>query len=142
MSADHQIGAWPLQGMSNHRTSVGHPAPCSASFIHYGFGDRFLDRIGNDTRQRIHPFHQGTNVQRAEEVTIEPRDAAEAAEAVAQEHLHAHEPVYPRQGPDARLREEGRLCRRETAGGPFPPSRAVRGSAPPPDGRSTGEPEW
>ena len=103
MSAYHQIGSWPPKGMPDHRKRVGHPAPCGPAFIHDGFGDWFLDRIGDDTRQGIHALHQGTNVQGAEEVTIETRNAAEAAEAVSQEHLYAHKPVILRQRPEAGL---------------------------------------
>src|SRR5262249_18503487 len=137
MPAYHQIGSRPTKDMLDHRKRIGHLAPCSPAFIHDGFGDWFLDRIGNDTRQGIHALHQGTYVQRSEEVTIETRYTAEAAVAIGQKHLHAHDVLYlmPR-------REAGTQNPHETVGGPFRPSHATRVVGHSPDRQSTGEPEW
>src|SRR5262245_61632554 len=103
MSAYHQIRSWPPKGVPDHRKRVGHPAPCGPAFRHNGFGDWFLDWIGDDTRQCIDALNQGTNIQGAEEVTIETRNTAKAAEAVGQEHVHAHDLLCLRQRPAARL---------------------------------------
>src|SRR5262249_16116555 len=82
MPAYHQISLWPSKGMPKHGKRIGHPAPCGSAFIHDGFGDWFLDWIGDDSGQGIHALHQWTNVQGVEEITIEARNTAEATKAI------------------------------------------------------------